>query len=266
LTLMVQVFPAASARPLLQAPVVTFWKKSPLTVRPVIFSVAFPELVRVTVFTEASLPTIVLGNTSEVGLNFTFAPLMVMLTVVVWVKVPDVPVMVTTLVPAAAEELAVRVRVLVVVAGFGLNAAVTPAGRFDAVRLTPLLKPFAGVTVITLVPLLPGGTVTLLGEAVIAKSGPTTVRPTVVVCVMLPDLPVMVRVEVPVVAVAPTLMVKVLVVAVDVGLNEAVTPLGMPATVNATLPVNPFRGNTEMVLVPDLLNGIVTLLGLAPRA
>jgi hypothetical protein len=41
------------------------------------------------------------------------------------------------------------------VAGFGLNDAVTPLGKPDADKVTPLLKPFRGVTVIVVVPLLP---------------------------------------------------------------------------------------------------------------
>ena len=67
--------------------------------------------------------------------------------------------------------LAVSVSVLVVVAEGGLNAAVTPLGRPDAERLTPLLKPLIGVTVTVLVPLLPSVTVTLPGDADRLKSG-----------------------------------------------------------------------------------------------
>ena len=46
--------------------------------------------------------------------------------VVVWLKDPEVPVMVTVLVPVVAVLLAFNVSVLVVVPGFGLNDAVTP--------------------------------------------------------------------------------------------------------------------------------------------
>jgi len=163
---MVQLFPANTVLPLTQAPVVTFWKKSPLTAIVLIFSVAFPELVSVIVFTEALLPTMVRGKTSEVGDSFTFAPLMVMVTVVVWLKLPDVPVIVITFEPAAADALAVRVNVLVEVVGFGLNAAVTPLGNPEAANVTLPLKPFEGTTAMVLVPLVPGGTTSLLGVAV----------------------------------------------------------------------------------------------------
>ena len=58
------------------------------------------------------------------------------------VKLPDVPVMVTGTVPMGAVPLAVSVTVLAVLAGFGLNIAVTPVGRPEADKLTLPLKPF----------------------------------------------------------------------------------------------------------------------------
>jgi len=73
------------------------------------------------------------------------------LSVVVRVRLPDVPVIVTVAVPVAAVAPAVKVSVLVV-AGLGLNAAVTPLGKPDAEKVTLPLKPFAGVMVIVLVP------------------------------------------------------------------------------------------------------------------
>ena len=54
---------------------------------------------------------------------------MVSWMVVVSVKVSEVPVMVTVEVPFVALPAAVRVRVLVVVVGFGENCAETPFGR-----------------------------------------------------------------------------------------------------------------------------------------
>ena len=76
-------------------------------------------------------------------------------SVVVLVKLPETPVMVTVTVPGVAVPLAVSVNVLVPVVLLGLNAAVTPLGRPEADKLTLLLKPFCGVTVIVLVPLAP---------------------------------------------------------------------------------------------------------------
>jgi len=80
------------------------------------------------------------------------AGLTVSWTVVVSVRLPEVPVMVTVPVPVAAVALAVRVNVLPVVAGLGLNAAVTPLGKPEAERPTLPVKPFNGEMVIVLVP------------------------------------------------------------------------------------------------------------------
>ena len=76
----------------------------------------------------------------------------VRLSVVVFVSVPDVPVIVTVTVPVPAVALAVKVSVLLLVAGLGLNSAVTPLGKPDAERVTLPLKPFDGLMVIVLVP------------------------------------------------------------------------------------------------------------------
>ena len=57
----------------------------------------------------------------------TVVELTVRLTVVVWLKEPEVPVIVTVEVPAAAELLAERVKV------FAVNEAVTPLGTPEAV-------------------------------------------------------------------------------------------------------------------------------------
>lgn len=93
------------------------------------------------------------------------AGLMVRATVVVWLRLPDVPVMVTVEVPAATVLLAESVITPLV-----LNDAVTPAGRPEALNATVLLNPFFGVTVIVLVPLAPGARVNEFGEAERLKS------------------------------------------------------------------------------------------------
>lgn len=61
---------------------------------------------------------------------------------VVFVKLPEVPVMVTVNVPVVAVPPAVRVSVLVLVVLLGLKDAVTPVGRPEADKLTLALKPF----------------------------------------------------------------------------------------------------------------------------
>ena len=80
-------------------------------------------------------------------------------------ELPDVPVMVTVTVPVVAVLLAVSVKALLDVAGFGVNVAVTPLGRPEADRLTLPLKPFCGVTLMVLEPAVPCVMVKLLGEA-----------------------------------------------------------------------------------------------------
>jgi hypothetical protein len=96
----------------------------------------------------------------KVGGGFTVSE-----TVVAFVKLPALPVMVTLTIPVAAVVVAVRVNVLVLGVAPGLNEAVTPAGRPEADRLTLLLKPFCGVTVIVLAPLAPSTMVKLFGDA-----------------------------------------------------------------------------------------------------
>jgi len=76
-----------------------------------------------------------------------------------------------------------------------------------------------------------------------------TVTEIVVLAVVLPEAPVMVTVDVPALAVLLAVSVRTLEVADEVGLNEAVTPLGNPLAANDTLPLNPFSGVTEMVSV-----------------
>ena len=95
---------------------------------------------------------------------------------------PEVPVTVTVEVPGAAVLLAVKVSVLVLVAGFALNDGVTPVGRPDAVRFTFPVNPFVGVTVIVLVPLAPCATVA--GEAERLKSRVATALTTSVIVVV----------------------------------------------------------------------------------
>jgi hypothetical protein len=161
---------------------------------------------------------------------------------VVCVRLPEVPVMVTVAVPVVAVLLAVRVKLLLAVAGFGLNDAVTPLGRPEADRLTLPPKPFCAVMVTVLVPFAPCVIVRLLGEAESVKlggGGAFTVRETGAVLVRLPEVPVMVTVAVPVVAVLLAVSVKVLLAVAGFGLNDAVTPLGRPEADRLTLPLKP---------------------------
>ncbi len=83
-------------------------------------------------------------------------PVTVSVSLTVLVRLPDVPMIVIVVGPAVAEAATVSVRVLLVVAAAGLKDAVTPAGRPDAASVTVPLKPFCGLTVMVLVPVVPG--------------------------------------------------------------------------------------------------------------
>jgi len=109
---------------------------------------------------------------------------MVRLMVVVWDRVPEVPVIVIVLVPVVAVLLAVNVKTLVDVVGLVPNEAVTPLGRAEFDRVTDPVNPLLGVTVMVLLPFVPCFTVKLAGEAESEKfgaAGALTVRLTEVV-------------------------------------------------------------------------------------
>src|SRR6266849_4460818 len=98
------------------------------------------------------------------------AAITVRLSVAVWVKLPEIPVMVREKVPVAAVLVALSVRTLVLVALVGLNEeAVTPLGRPETDSATLPVKPFCGVTVMVLVPLPP--CVRVYGDAERLKFG-----------------------------------------------------------------------------------------------
>ena len=95
-----------------------------------------------------------LGDADSVKLGCA-AELTVSDTVVVAVKLPDVPVTVIVAGPVVAVLLAVNVSVPLPVAGLGLKAAVTPFGSVDVLKVTLPVNPFCALTVIALVPLAP---------------------------------------------------------------------------------------------------------------
>jgi hypothetical protein len=67
--------------------------------------------------------------------------------VVVAVRLPEVPVIVTVAVAEGAELFACSVSTLEPVAGFVLHDAVTPLGNPEAAKFTLLLNPYWGITV-----------------------------------------------------------------------------------------------------------------------
>jgi len=67
-----------------------------------------------------------------------------------------------------------------------------------------------------------------------------------------PEVPVTVTLEVPIAAVAPALRVSVVEAGSGLELKDAVMPLGRLDAAKVTLPVKPFRGETVMVLKPEV--------------
>lgn len=147
----------------------------------------------------------------------------------------------TVAVPVVAAPVAVSVMMLEPAAGFGLNDAVTPAGSPEADKLTLLVNPLCGVTVTLLVALDPCAMLTVVGDADREKF-PMTVTASVIVVefVRLPEVPVIVRVALPVVAELVAVRVRTLDVVAGFGLNDAVTPVGRPDADKLTLPPKPF--------------------------
>jgi hypothetical protein len=82
---------------------------------------------------------------------------------VVWVRLPEMPVTVTTAGPTVALLDAVSVKVLVLVVLEGLKDAVTPAGRPLADKLAAPENPPMSVRATVLMPLAPW--TTAAGEA-----------------------------------------------------------------------------------------------------
>ena len=183
-------------------------------------------------------------------------------TVVLAAAVPEDPSIVTM--PrrlAVAELLAVSVSTLVPVAGSGFHAAVTPAGSADVTaRLTLPLNPASSVTVTVVERDCPGSRVSVSGDAAIVKPGALTSSATSVLPVKDPEVPAtLIRYD-PRTAELPTVRISVLLAEVGLLPQDAVTPLGKPDTASSTLPVNPLRSLTVMVVVPELPGVMVRLV------
>lgn len=154
---------------------------------------------------------------------------------------------------ARLPTLTLRVDVPEPVTLVGLNEVVTREPCPLALKLTVPVNPFTAPIVIVEVPAFPRVTVILAGESEIVKFGVPpdefTVSVMVVVWVRLPEVPVMVTVDVPTAAVAVAVNVTELVDVVGLVPNAAVTPLGKPEAERVTLPVKPPVGVTVMVLL-----------------
>ena len=193
------------------------------------------------------------GASEKPAVGFT---LTVTAMVVDAVRVPEVPVTVTVPAPAVAVGLAVSVRMLEPVVGLVPKAALTPLGRPVAARVTLPMKPPKSVTVIVSEALLLCVIANVDADGASEKPGGTlitTLSAIFVVAVSVPDVPVMVTVELPVVAVLLAVRVNILLPVVGLAPKTADTPVGKPATVSATLPVNPPMSVTVIVSVALVL-------------
>jgi hypothetical protein len=115
------------------------------------------------------------------------------------VNFPDVPVIVTTLVPRGADPVAESVKTEFPVAGFGEKLAVTPLGRPDADRLIAPRNPYNSDIGIGLLAVVPWPRATLPGPEIV-KLGAAMDNGNVVVEVCFPDVPVIATSTVPRVA------------------------------------------------------------------
>jgi hypothetical protein len=166
--------------------------------------------------------------------------------------------------PIVAEFDAVRVSALLgPVVEVWLKLAVTPPGIPLALKATLSVKPPVRLMVIVLVPPAPRLIARLPGLAESANPGDGTFRLIVVVRVRLPLPPVTVTVAEPKVAVIEAASVRVLLPpVVEAGLKLAVTPLGNPLALKATLLVKLAR-LIVIVLAPLDPRFTVRLPGLA---
>src|SRR5215472_13120780 len=165
---------------------------------------------------------------------------------------PEVPLMVTVNAPVVAVLLAVNVTTLLPVVGLVPNDAVTPLGKPEAARVTLPVNPPVSVTVMVSVALAPCVTESDDADGDSVKPGvalAATVSAMLVDAVVVPEVPVMVTVDVPVVAVLLAVNVTTLLPVVGLVPNDAVTPLGKPEAARVTLPVKPPVSVTVMVSV-----------------
>ncbi len=130
----------------------------PVTVSLVTDTVVVPLFFNVNDCHAVAVPAGIVPKFKLAGLRLTVPPpaaFTVSETAVVWVRAPEVPVMVIVDVPVVAVALAAKVTTLVEVAGLVPKVAVTPAGKPEAERLTLPAKPPDGVTVTVLLALVP---------------------------------------------------------------------------------------------------------------
>lgn len=194
-----------------------------------------------------------LGASATVRLNFA-----------VLARLPDVPVMVSVEDPTAAVLLAVKVSLLAPAAGAGPNAAVTPLGRPETERATPPAKPLSGLTATVELPPPPRTRLTAPGAAESVKeAAAVTLRLSPILALKLPEVPVTVSGHAPGTTAVDAARASVLTPVAETALKLPVTPLGSPATVRLTCPLNAFCAFTVIALLPVPPLGRLALAGAA---
>lgn len=151
----------------------------------------------------------------------------------------------------------------------GLKLTLKPPPPPEADNLIAELKPPEIAVVIVEVPEPPLATFNDVGDAPMVKSGagPVTVRETLVVSVVLPEVPVTVMGYVPGVVVEPTVIVMVEVPApvIEDGLKPTDTPDGSPEADKEIAELKPPVTVLVMVEVPELPCATETEAGEAER-
>ena len=172
-------------------------------------------------------------------------------TLAVAVNDPDTPLSVTVTVPTVAALVAVNVTSDVPVELTAPKDAVTPVGRPVALKATVPLNPFCAAMVVVPEAVSPRGNDRLAGAKASVKLGAAvTVREMVAEALRVPDVPVTVMVEVPIVAELLAMKVSELAAVALAGLKTAVTPDGSPVAARETVPVKPFCPAIEIALLP----------------
>lgn len=194
----------------------------------------------------------------------------VTLTVVLWTRLPLVPVRVMTYVPADAELFVETFRVQLPdpVIAAGLQFAAMPAGIPLSARVTVPANPLLPATLNVNAAEPPIVIVWEAGKTESEKSGEpvfdVNVTPTVLLWLRVPLAPATVKVYVPATAVllVDTLSVAVPEVLIDAGLKLACIPTGNPLTVRDTKPENPSIAETVTLKLALWPIPIVWALGL----
>ncbi len=133
-----------------------------------------------------------------------------------------------------------RVKVVPVVELDGANAAVTPAGKPPALKLAVPVKPLTGVISSASVAVWPAGKVTVDAAALKVNVGcGVTFNVNVVDALRVPDVPMILIVELPVGTPAGTNTIKLDPLEELAGEKALLTLAGSPATAKLTAPAKP---------------------------